>query len=660
MRYINSNFLIALLGGSALVALVAWAMFWRIEEVQVEEPDDKPPVVSRSVDMIGRRDGQERWRLISEEVQLVDGQQVFDQGAHGLFYGDPKGTEPTSETEEDPFFANQDQMEWDAGKARYDAISDLLYLDEDVNVRDPDGSHLITESLHVTPEKLMDVPTPFTLASDDMVLSGSAGAFNFEFALMTAEQGKLIVLEDPSALTVQAQPGQPGAAYAATLVSEAEQDPDATIITADELTYDRETKVANGQGNLVIAEKGLEIKAPQGTYDRRAAESRLDGGVVLRELEGGTSEDTVLADLSLPNVGDGQDFQEDQPVTIVADQLNYDRNNQVAQGEGNLEIQQGETVIEAPQGSYRRRESQSILVGGVVLREPERVLASERLEGNHKDKIFLFEEGVSFTQEPSQDDESPSKIEIQAEQLVYNSPSEVSEFTENVRFVQEPQAVATAEDPEGPLTDQIRQERTEVKAARLTHNSQTEESEFFEDVELIQEARKANAEQIKITPETIFLTGDVEIQQIDGNWLAQEFEDPDVQDDIARPTLIFADRVEIDQATSDAQFFDNVVIVQANRAAEGDTATYLDGDQVFKLSANSEAAPVLLCDRNNEIDAVAPDSIEGLPGRDALDVTCRGADKIRSKLITLDMENDTFEALGQSVMEFSVSADEAL
>jgi lipopolysaccharide export system protein LptA len=396
-------------------------------------------------------------------------------------------------------------------------------------------------------------------------------------------------------------------------------DPDSTTITADLIKYDRTTQIAEGTGNLVIQQGGLEIKAPQGTYRRKESQSILSGGVTLRDPSQ-DSDSTVLADFQLAQANPSP-TSADQEVTIVADKLTYDRTTQVAQGEGNLEIKQGDTVIDAPQGSYRRKDSQSILVGGVTLREPQRVLKSDRLTGNHKDKIFLFEDNVVYTQLP---DDSPAKP-----------------------------------DPNGkpPLTDELRRAQTEVKATKLVYNSRTGVSEFTDAVQFTQKGRQAKANKTTINPDKVILEGDVSISQIQGDWLAKRFEDSDTQKAVARPTLIFADRVEIDQKTSDARFFDNVVIVQANRAAEGDNATYSDGKQLFALA--SDSVPVMLCDRGDKGET-SPNTVEGLPGRDALDVTCRGANQIRSKLITLDMANDTFSADGQSSMQFRVSGDQAL
>jgi lipopolysaccharide export system protein LptA len=602
MRLFNSTALIAFLGSFALVGLIAWGLFWRVEEVVVAPPQDKPPVVSRTVDLVGRHEGQQRWRLLAEEVEMGSGQQIFDQGAHGYFYGTP-----SEEDQEDPFFSDQQQMEWEADIARYDAAAELLLLNENVEVRDQDGSRLLTNTLRVTPEEAMDMPEPFTLTGDEMVLSGQEGSFNFQFALMKATSGKLIVLPEASPDL------QSGAAQATALVAVAESNPEATIITAQQLTYDRSTQRAVGEGDLVIREEGVEIRAPRGTYDRQLAQSSLEGGVVLQETgqEGGD----IVPDFT---VAQADAAAEDEEVTIIADQLDYDRNTQIAQGQGNLEIRQGETTLEAPQGSYRRREAQSILNGGVTLREPNRILTAQRLEGNHQDKIFLFEEDVVYRQLAEQEE-------------------------------------GATEDGES-LTSELRQSETEVRAAKLVYNSPTDTSEFTQNVQFVQKGRQARSETAVITPELVTLTGDVEIQQIDGDWLARRFQDPDAQQDVSRPTLIFADRVEIDQQTSDARFYENVVIVQANRAAEGDKATYYDSSESFELVAVS--APVLLCDRG-DVGDVIPDSIEGLPGRDALDVTCRGANRISSDLIELDMANDTFKATGQSMMQFRVSDQEA-
>jgi lipopolysaccharide export system protein LptA len=595
-RFFNSNLGVALLGSSILAALVGWALSIDIEEVKVESPSpDQPLSVSRRVDILGRRGGHQRWRLIAEQVDLAAGQQVFEQGAHGYFYGEGADRQKGVP---DPFFDSSEQMTWRAKRARYNATADELYLDGEVEVRSDDGSLLLTSALRVTPEERIEVPAEFTLKGREMVLQGRSGSFNFQFALLRAEQGKLIVLPPNGSA------------------------PTSTTITADQITYDRTNQVAEGKGNLRIRERGIEIRAPQGTYLRQQAQSILSGGVVLQEVAGDSSRDPLLADLRLAQASPGPEAtpdQQDQEVTIIADRLTYDRNTQIAQGEGNLEIRQGETIIQAAQGTYRRRESQSLLTGGVTLEEPGRVLTSARLEGNHRDKIFLFEDNVLYRQ----------------------------------------MATSTPAPSEGSLTEELRQAETEVRAARLVYNSRTGTSEFSDAVEFIQRGRRAKANQATITPEKVELRGEVVIEQIEGEWLARRLQNPETQADVDQPTVIYADRVEIDQASGDARFFGNVVIVQANRAIEGDRADYFDREQIFKISA--EQAPVVLCDRG-EVGRLPGESTQALPGRNALDQMCRGANRLSGKLVTLNIKQDeyTVEGDGQQQGMFQFRITDAL
>lgn len=595
-RFFNSNLGVALLGSSILAALVGWALSIDIEEVKVESPPpDQPLSVSRRVDILGRRGGHQRWRLIAEQVDLAAGQQVFEQGAHGYFYGEGADRQKGVP---DPFFDSSEQMTWRAKRARYNATADELYLDGEVEVRSDDGSLLLTSALRVTPEERIEVPAEFTLKGREMVLQGRSGSFNFQFALLRAEQGKLIVLPPNGSA------------------------PTSTTITADQITYDRTNQVAEGKGNLRIRERGIEIRAPQGTYLRQQAQSILSGGVVLQEVAGDSSRDPLLADLRLAQASPGPEAtpnRQDQEVTIIADRLTYDRNTQIAQGEGNLEIRQGETIIQAAQGTYRRRESQSLLTGGVTLEEPGRVLTSARLEGNHRDKIFLFEDNVLYRQ----------------------------------------MATSTPAPSEGSLTEELRQAETEVRAARLVYNSRTGTSEFSDAVEFIQRGRRAKANQATITPEKVELRGEVVIEQIEGEWLARRLQNPETQADVDQPTVIYADRVEIDQASGDARFFGNVVIVQANRAIEGDRADYFDREQIFKISA--EQAPVVLCDRG-EVGRLPGESTQALPGRNALDQMCRGANRLSGKLVTLNIKQDeyTVEGDGQQQGMFQFRITDAL
>ncbi|MEO1132074.1 MAG: LptA/OstA family protein [Cyanobacteria bacterium J06639_1] len=655
MHRLKSNVAIALLGTLSLAGLIAWGLLWDIEEVSVEPPAiEEPPVVSRTVDLIGRQKGRDRWRLQSESVEMQGAQQIFEDGAQGWFYGDG------SKASENPlFFARNDQIQWQAERARFDANSNRLTLEQNVVVSSPDGTKLDAQSLLVTPEELIDVPDAFALLGPDLSLTGESGQFDFEFSALQANRGALVVSAMP--------PAQPG--EAATPLE------DRVTVSAEQLDYDRASEQAEGQGNLAIEQADIVISAQSGTFDRKAAASDLNGPVQLTEpgrvltsdrmignhvdkvfrFDGnvtyhqkaqadedklgeafGANGDTQLSAASLvydipqgralfeggarfvqhaapavvAQAGSPLPPPEQEQVTIEADRLDYDRDREIASGDGNLVIRQGSTVITSPRGTYKRRESQSLLVDSVELREADRRLQSERMTGNHQDKIFLFEGNV-----------------------VYNQSAELAQSSSD----------------DGSALQELRQAETVVRSTALVYKSRTEESIFSGPVEFTQKGRRAIADEATITPELVVLTGSVEIQQIDGDWLAQRVED-DMQEAVDRPTRIFAERVEIDQETNDARFFDQVVIVQAHRAAEGDTATYFDGDQIFELTG--EAAPALLCDRPDTATSTVP--LDRLPGRNALDNTCRGADRISSNLITLDMENDTFSTRGQSQYQFRV------
>lgn len=659
MHRLKSNFAVALLGTASLVGLIAWGMLWEIEEVTLEPaPIDEPPVVSRTVDLVGRQKGRDRWRLQSDSVEMQGSQQMFEHGARGWFYGDG------SKASENPlFFARNDQIQWEAERAEFEANSNQLTLEKNVVVSSPDGSKLDADMLLVTPEELIDVPGAFALLAPDLALTGASGTFNFEFSALQANRGELVV---------SAMPAQEG--------KEATPLDDKVTVASDRLNYDRAAEKAEGEGNLVIKQADIVISSPNGTFDRKAAASDLNGPVKLVEpgrvltsdrmignhsdkvfrfdgnvtyhqkaqadrdnlgADFGADGDTLLSASTLiydipqgravfeggaqfvqntgsvvvAQAGERLPPREQEQVTIEADRLDYDRDREIAMGDGNLVIQQGETVITSPRGTYKRRESQSLLVDNVELREAGRLLQSERMTGNHQDKIFLFEGNV-----------------------VYNQAAE-----------------SAPSDADESALDELRQAETLVRSTALVYKSRTEESIFSGPVEFTQKGRRAIADEATITPELVVLTGNVEIQQIDGDWLARRV-DGDAQEAVDRPTRIFAERVEIDQDTNDARFFDQVVIVQAHRAAEGDTATYFDGDQLFELTG--ESAPALLCDRPDAPTADVP--LEQLPGRNALDNTCRGADRISSSLITLDMENDTFSTRGQSQYQFKVEDDEQL
>ncbi len=639
----RSPLLVAFVGTATLAGLLAWGVLWQIEDIELPPPPEEtqPDVVNRSVDLVGRQGGIQRWRLLAEEASMEGQQQRFDQGANGWFYGNT-----TADSADSLFFAEQDEIRWFADQAVFNSQQNRLSLRQNVVVSSTDGSELRTDALEITPEEHIDMPEPFTLRGNDVTLTGNSGLFDFAFSALTAYEGKLIA--------------------AATEPRQASDNEDVTIVAA-RLDYDRSTEIAHGEGDLVIQQGSTVINSPRGTFERRESQSSLVGGVTLEEpslylrsermngdhsdriflFEGGVeyrqreleavtnpqrSEAFITASqLSHNSAAEYAEFSgsvlfthqpsqliastvelsqasSNEEVTIVADRLDYDRSTEIARGEGDLVIEQGDTVITSPRGTFKRRESQSLLVDGVILEEPSRRLQSERMNGNHRDKIFLFEGGVEYRQ------------------------SEI----------------------EGGDADLQRSE-TSVDASELIYNSVTERAQFSGPVTFIQRGRRGVADIADITPEMIVLQGNVRIEQIEDDWL--RLDDQEVRDSLERPTIIYAERVEIDQRTNDAQFFQEVLIIQPSRAAEGDVATYLDGPQTLALTG--ESTPALLCDRGDG-NTTDLSTVENIPGQEALDVTCRGADRISSSLITLDMANDTFTTEGQSQLQFRLPPDDAL
>lgn len=640
----RSPMFVAFLGTATLAGLLAWGVLWQIDDIELPPPPEEtqPDVVNRSVDLVGRQEGVQRWRLLAEEASMEGQQQRFDQGANGWFYGNT-----SADSADSLFFAEQDEIRWFADQAVFNSQQNRLSLRHNVVVSSTDGSELRTDALEITPEEHIDMPEPFTLRGNDVTLTGNSGLFDFAFSALTAYEGKLIAGADP-------EPRQ------------ASSDQDVTV-TAARLDYDRSTEIAHGEGDLVIQQGSTIINSPRGTFKRRESQSLLVGGVTLEEpllqlrsermsgnhgdriflFEGGVeyrqseleavtnlrrSEAFITASELFYNSAaeyaqfsgsvlfthqpsqliasalESSQASSNEEVTIVADRLDYDRSTEIARGEGDLVIEQGDTVITSPRGTFKRRESQSLLIDGVILEEPSRRLQSERMNGNHRDKIFLFEGGVEYRQ------------------------SEV----------------------EGDDAD-LRRSETVVEASDLIYNSVTERAQFSGPVAFTQRGRRGVADIADITPEMIILQGNVRIEQIEGDWL--RLDDQEVRETLERPTIIYAERVEIDQRTNDARFFQEVLIIQPSRAAEGDIATYLDGPQTLALTG--ESTPALLCDRGDG-NTTDLSTVENLPGQEALNVTCRGADRISSSLITLDMANDTFTTEGQSQLQFRLPPDNTL
>ncbi|MEM9452465.1 MAG: hypothetical protein AAGA75_28655, partial [Cyanobacteria bacterium P01_E01_bin.6] len=347
---------------------------------------------------------------------------------------------------------------------------------------------------------------------------------------------------------------------------------------------------------FVLESPDVALSGRTGTFDFNLSELSAWQGKVL-----------VSSGSSSPSSNDVQTDVE--TITIEADRVDYNRDTETARAEGNLVIFQGDTTVRAPRGVYRNQTSASQLVGGVVLEEPSRVLSSERMRGDHQEKVFQFEENVVFTQV----EESP--------------PTD-----------------------EESVIEEVERSHTEVRATSLTYNSRTETANFKDSVELIQDGRQARSTEATVEPSTIVLSGDVQMDQESGDWLARRASNSEVQDALQLPTRIYAERVEIDRQTNDVHFYDRVLVIQAQRSAQGSEGIYRDSSQSLELIGESE--PALLCERVSVASSSQAPEDSNLPDIRERDALCRGADRISSHTIVFDLEHNTLSTQGPSQFQF--------
>ncbi|WP_017328313.1 LptA/OstA family protein [Synechococcus sp. PCC 7336] len=381
--------------------------------------------------------------------------------------------------------------------------------------------------------------------------------------------------------------------------------PDGTLLETETLQVHSDRRIEATQP-FILESPEVELSGQSGSFDFSLSElTALQGKVLIAATE--QNQSSAAADLQPAPTPD--------TLTIEADRVDYNRETETASAEGNLVILQGETTIRAPRGVYQRRGSESLLMDGVVLQEPSRVLSSERMIGNHQDKIFRFEQNVVFTQL-----ENPDRAGGES------------------------------------AVEEVQRSRTEVRSLRMIYDSQTKTATFSDSVELIQDGRQARSAEATIEPGTIFLSGNVQLEQVSGEWLARRTNDEEFREALSRPTRIYAERVTIDRQTNDIRFFDRVAIVQANRSAEGDEGIYREASQVLELSGTTE--PARLCERGGEVDSEPQVDITGLSGSEAAAAYCRRADRISSPLIVFDMESNTLSTQGPSQFQFRLEGDE--
>ncbi|WP_017325353.1 LptA/OstA family protein [Synechococcus sp. PCC 7336] len=83
-------------------------------------------------------------------------------------------------------------------------------------------------------------------------------------------------------------------------------------------------------------------------------------------------------------------------ISIVADDVEYDDRGAIVRASGNFAIRQGRAEAMGPLGSYNNLTGQSIFTDGVTLSAGAQRFEAQRLEGNHRDELFLLEGNVVY------------------------------------------------------------------------------------------------------------------------------------------------------------------------------------------------------------------------------------------------------------------------
>src|SRR3989339_408411 len=97
--------------------------------------------------------------------------------------------------------------------------------------------------------------------------------------------------------------------------------------------------------------------------------------------------------------------REKGPVDIEADHLTYDKDGEVYEGHGNVEVRRGELFLKADHARLKNTTKDLEAWGNVVLREGEDVLECQRLEVNldtqmgkiYQAKLFLKDQNFHIT-----------------------------------------------------------------------------------------------------------------------------------------------------------------------------------------------------------------------------------------------------------------------
>ncbi|MEM9537329.1 MAG: hypothetical protein AAGA40_16865, partial [Cyanobacteria bacterium P01_E01_bin.45] len=129
--------------------------------------------------------------------------------------------------------------------------------------------------------------------------------------------------------------------------------------------------------------------------------------------------------------------------------------------EGNFIVTQGGAELRGDRGSYNNASGQSILIGNTTLVVGDRQFNTQRLEGNHRNEIFLLEGHVK----------SPidSDLEVRSDAMVYRGATEAATFTGEVEVISEQWRIianrAELSDGELVLFDGWKEPNTSIQSA---------------------------------------------------------------------------------------------------------------------------------------------------------------------------------------------------
>ena len=114
-------------------------------------------------------------------------------------------------------------------------------------------------------------------------------------------------------------------------------------------------------------------------------------------------------------------------VAIEADTIDYNEESALVLAEGNFVVRQGGAELRGDRGSYNNLSGQSILIGNTTLVVGDREFETQRLEGNHRNEIFLLEGNVKSPLD--------TDLEVRSDAMVYRGATEQATFTGEVEVV---------------------------------------------------------------------------------------------------------------------------------------------------------------------------------------------------------------------------------